>query len=271
MILSVDRLCFSYGSLPVLRDVSFHVLTHEITAVMGPNGSGKTTLLRCINRLLKPDAGVVLVLGKDMEEYSKRELARSMAYVAQRSEPGRMTAFDAILLGRKPHIGWKVSSKDLELTQAALHLLNMEHLALRYTDRMSGGEYQKVCIARALVGQPGVMLLDEPTASLDLRNQLAILRLLRTIVRGHEMCALVTMHDLNTAFRYADRFLFLRDGMIFAAVDRSGITEDIIEKVYGVPVAVEWHQDHPFVLPLDDNGAGSSEEHILNHTDPTAD
>ena len=262
MILSVEHLCFSYGNLQVLRDVSFQVHTHEITAVLGPNGSGKTTLLRCINRLLKPESGTVQVLGRNMEEYSRRESARTMAYVSQRSDPGRMTVFDAVLLGRKPHIGWKVTSKDLELTQAALHLLDMEHLALRYTDRISGGEYQKVCIARALVGQPGVMLLDEPTSSLDLRNQLAILRQLKRIVRGHKMCAVVTMHDLNTAFRYADRFLFLKDGTVFASVDSSGITEEIVEEIYRVPVAIEWHQNHPFVLPLDDNDEDPGMEHM---------
>ncbi|OPL18226.1 MAG: iron ABC transporter ATP-binding protein [Candidatus Aegiribacteria sp. MLS_C] len=259
MILSVEGLSFSYGDLKVLRDVSFGVRTHEVVAVMGPNGSGKTTLLRCMNRLLTPDGGRIRLLGRDMEEYSRREVACSMSYVAQRSEPGRVTAFDAVLLGRKPHIGWRVSRRDLELTQAALHRLDLEHLSLRYTDSMSGGEYQKVCIARALVGQPGVMLLDEPTASLDLRNQLSILRLLRTIVRGHDMCAVVTMHDLNLAFRYADRFLFLKDGGIMASVDRAGITESVIEEAYGVPVSVSWHQDHPFVLPLDDNSGDAPE------------
>lgn len=259
MILSVEGLSFGYGDLRVLRDVSFDVRTHEVVAVMGPNGSGKTTLLRCMNGLLTPDGGRIRLLGRDMEDYSRREVARRMSYVAQRSEPGRVTAFDAVLLGRKPHIGWKVGRRDLELTHAALHRLDLEHLSLRYTDSMSGGEYQKVCIARALVGQPGVMLLDEPTASLDLKNQLSILRLLRTIVRGHEMCAVVTMHDLNTAFRYADRFLFLKDGGIMASVDRTGITESVIEEAYGVPVSVSWHQDHPFVLPLDDNSGDAPE------------
>lgn len=260
MILGIEGLSFGYGDLEVLRDISFQVRRHEITAVMGPNGSGKTTLLRCINRILTPETGSVSILGRELREYSRRDVARNIAYVAQRTEPGRVTAFDAVLLGRKPHIGWKVAPKDLALTQAALHRLNMEHLSLRYTDSMSGGEYQKVCIARALVQQPRVMLLDEPTSSLDLKNQLAILRLLRTIVRGHDMCAVVTMHDLNTAFRYADRFLFLREGTIFASVDRSGITERIIEDVYGVPVSVEWHQDHPFVLPLDDNTGDPSSQ-----------
>lgn len=261
MILSVEGLSFSYGDLRVLKEISFSVNTHEVVAVLGPNGSGKTTLLKCINGLLRPLRGSVRLLGKNMTRYSRREAACMMSYVAQRSEPGRVTAFDAVLLGRKPHMGWRVSRRDIELTQAALHRLNLEHIALRHTHSMSGGEYQQVCIARALVGEPVAMLLDEPTASLDLRNQLSILRLLRTIVRGHDMCAVVTMHDLNTAFRYADRFIFLSNGGIMAEVNRNGITESVIEEAYGVPVRVLWHQDHPVVLPLDDNSGNGFASH----------
>jgi iron complex transport system ATP-binding protein len=130
--------------------------------------------------------------------------------------------------------------------------LNLEHLSLRYIDEMSGGEYQKVCIARAVVQEPAVMLLDEPTSSLDLKNQLSILRLLRDIVKGHRMCAVMSMHDLNIAFRYADKFIFLKNGTIFATVDSLGITDHIIKEVYEVPVAIKVHQGHPVILPLDE-------------------
>jgi len=253
MILRVENVSFRYNSTPVLEDLTFRVHTHEIAAVLGPNGAGKTTLLRCINRILKPKSGAVFIQERDLARSSLQEVARQVAYVAQRNEPRRITAFDAVLLGRKPHIRWNVSRHDMEMTQAALKQLDLEHLSLRYTDQMSGGEYQKVCIARAFVQEPTVMLLDEPTASLDLKNQLAILRLLRTIVKGHRMCAVITMHDLNTAFRYADSFLFLKDGRIFAAVGRSEITSAMVEAVYGVPVSVEWHQDHPVVLPMDEH------------------
>jgi len=259
MMLKVDGLTFSYGDLKVLRGISFDVRQHSITAVLGPNGSGKTTLLKCMNGILKPDGGSVSIEGEDIERLESDEIARKVAYVAQRSEPGRVTAFDAVLLGRKPHMGFRVSERDLALTQAALHRLGLSALALRYTHRMSGGEYQKVCLARALVQQPSVMLLDEPTASLDLRSQLGILRLLRTIVKGHRMCAVVTMHDLNTAFRYADRFLFLKNGRIISNVDPGGITPGIIQEVYGVPVRLHMHQDHPVVLPLDDREEGGQE------------
>jgi len=253
MILQVEGVSFRYNSAAVLNGISFQVRAHELTAILGPNGAGKTTLLRCINRILKPESGTVLIEGRELAHASAREVARQVAYVAQSDEPGRVTAFDAVLLGRKPHIGWNVSRHDLELAHAALHRLELEPLALRYTDQMSGGEYQKVRIARALVQEPTVMLLDEPTSSLDLKNQLAILRLLRGIVKGHHMCAVMSMHDLNTAFRYADNFLFLKNGAILAAVDRGGITGGIIEEVYGVPVSIRWHQDHPVVLPMDED------------------
>jgi iron complex transport system ATP-binding protein len=252
MILKLADVSFQYNSAPVLANVSFQVRRHGITAVLGPNGAGKTTLLRCINRILKPKTGTVLIEDLDLAHAPRREVAKLAAYVAQRSEPGRITAFDAVLLGRKPYIQWNAVPEDIRRTRMVLQRLSLESLALRYVDEMSGGEYQKICIARALVQEPAVMLLDEPTSSLDLKNQLAILRLLRDVVKGQPMCALISMHDLNTALRYADQFIFLKDGVVMATVDRAGITEGIIEAVYGVAVSISWHQGHPVILPLDE-------------------
>lgn len=252
MILEVDGIAFEYNGKPTLRDISFSVDRHEMTAILGPNGAGKTTLLRCINRILHPNRGTVRIEGMDVSGFSRKEIARNVAYVAQWSRPARITAFDAVLLGRKPHIHWNIEETDIKHTEAALRLLGLEHLSLRYIDQMSGGEYQKVCIARAMVQEPTVMLLDEPTSSLDLKNQLAILRLLRDIVKGHRMCSVMSMHDLNIAFRYADRFIFLKEGEIYATVNREGITEEIIKTVYEVPVTIHWHQDHPYILPIDE-------------------
>lgn len=252
MILQVAGVSFRYDGTTALEDVTFGVRQHEIMAVLGPNGAGKTTLLRCINRILKPGAGTVFVGEQDLARFSRRQIARRTAYVAQWSEPVRLTAFDAVLLGRRPYIRWTVSEDDVRRTDAALKRLGLQDLALRSIDEMSGGEYQKVCIARAMVQEPTVMLLDEPTSSLDLKNQLSILRILREIVKEHEMCAVMSMHDLNTALRYADRFLFLKDGRVFAAVDHAGITAEIIQAVYGVPVEISTHQHHPVILPIDE-------------------
>jgi iron complex transport system ATP-binding protein len=249
MILRVDGVSFAYPSAPVLNDVSFDVEAHEVVAVLGPNGSGKTTLLRCVNRILKPARGSVFVGGRDLSKAAPRQIAREIAYVAQRSEPARITAFDAVLLGRKPYFGFGASADDMARTYEVIALLGLEDLALRTIDQMSGGEYQKVCIARALVQEPTVMLLDEPTSSLDLRNQLEILSLLRRIVTERRMCAVIAIHDLNTAFRFCDSFLFLKDGTIHAGFGRSQIAPEIIEHIYGVRVSVHWHDDRPYVVP----------------------
>jgi iron complex transport system ATP-binding protein len=251
MILKVRDISFHYNGTPVLEGISFEVNPHEITAILGPNGAGKTTLLKNINGILHPNQGSVFIEQTDLLRCTPKEIARKTAYVAQRGDPGRMTAFDTVLLGRKPHLKWGPGEQDYDLTRLALRRLKLEKLALRYTDRMSGGEYQKVCIARSLAQEPMAMLLDEPTSSLDLKNQISILKLLREIVRDHYMCVLMSMHDLNTAFRYADKFIFLKNGKIHAHVDKKHITREIIEEVYEVEVSMQQHDGYPVIIPTD--------------------
>jgi iron complex transport system ATP-binding protein len=161
-----------------------------------------------------------------------------------------MTVFDSILLGRKPHITWDVSKKDIELTKDTITRFNMAELSLNYIDEISGGELQKVQIARALVQEPKVMLLDEPTSSLDLCNQHRIMETIVDVVKHTNLTAIMTMHDLNLAVRYADKFLMLKDGKIFAAGDHSIVTPKNIEAVYGLPVEVEKHQGRLIIIPL---------------------
>lgn len=251
MILSVHGLEFSYKSLAVLKGVQFGVNEGEVLAIMGPNGVGKTTLLKCMNAIHRPTGGCVMVDDADICRMEPGAIARRLGYVAQKQETGRMTAFDAILMGRKPHIRWRVSDHDLRIVDSAVKRLHLERLSLRNLDEMSGGEVQKVSIARALVQEPRVLLLDEPTSSLDLRNQVEILSLVRAVVRSHAVAAVMTMHDLNQALRFADKFLFLKDGRIHAAVDRSQITAEIIEDVYNVPVHIEYVAGRPVVVPMD--------------------
>ncbi|THB67572.1 MAG: ABC transporter ATP-binding protein [Desulfovibrio sp.] len=250
MILDVQGLGFSYNSHPVLDGVTFQVKPGELTAILGPNGVGKTTLLKCINAIHSPSGGAVLVEGRNVLRMRPKDIALNIGYVAQRSETARFTVFDAVLMGRKPRITWRVSNEDLKITESALRRLGLDKLALRFIDQLSGGELQKVAVARALVQEPRLLLLDEPTSSLDLKNQMDILRMIRRVVDEHRIGAVMTMHDLNTALRFAHRFLFLRQGKIHAAGRVSSVTPDMVHEVYGLPVEVCTVQGHPVVVPL---------------------
>mgnify|MGYP001823241309 CR=1 FL=1 len=249
MILDVNGIQFSYNGHPVLNHLSFSADKGEILAILGPNGAGKTTLLRCINAILRPSAGAVMVEDRNVLKLNAMAIARRIGYVAQQQTTGRITAFDAILMGRRPHIRYRVSDRDLRIVDGALKSLDLEKLAMRTIDQMSGGELQKVALGRALVQEPNLLLLDEPTSSLDLKNQLEILTLSRRIVKEHEVCAVMTLHDLSTALRFADTCLFLKDGSIFAAVSPQKVSAEIVNQVYGIAADIHYLNGYPIVIP----------------------
>jgi iron complex transport system ATP-binding protein len=249
MMLHVQNLHFSYNSHSVLSAMCFGVEAGELLAILGPNGVGKTTLLKCINAIHKPAGGAVFLEGRNVLRLRPAEIAASIGYVAQKSEASRFTVFDAVLMGRMPHVSWKIGEHDLKIVDAALRRLGLGPLQLRYIDQLSGGELQKVAIARALVQEPRLLLLDEPTSSLDLRNQIAILSMLRRVVDEHGMAGVMTMHDLNTALRFAHKFLLLKDGAVFAAGRVEEITSDMVQEVYGLPVDIHTIGGYPIVVP----------------------
>jgi iron complex transport system ATP-binding protein len=154
-------------------------------------------------------------------------------------------------MGRKPHIRWRPAAEDLKIVDAAIRHLHLETKTLRFIDQLSGGELQKVCIARALVQEPRLLLLDEPTSSLDLRNQIEIMRLLRRVVDEHRIGAVMTMHDLNKAMRYADSVLMLKDGQIHSYGPTAAVTAEMIASVYGVAVEIHRINGHPLVVPVE--------------------
>lgn len=250
MILSVNGLKFKYPGRRVLQDIDFSVEKGDCLAILGTNGVGKSTLLKCINRILKPQSGAVYIQEDEIFKLSRNELAQKVGYVAQKHEGARLTVFDAVLLGRKPYIKWDASPKDMEVTRRVLKLMELEDYSLRYLDELSGGELQKVVIARALAQEPNILLLDEPTSNLDLKNQVEVIAIIKKVVKEQQIAAIVTMHDINLAIRFADKFIFLKNGTIFEAGGVEIITPKNIESVYSVPVAIEKFNNIPVVLPL---------------------
>ena len=263
-MLSVNGLSFSYGNRKVLEDISFDAEENQIISILGPNGTGKTTLLKCICNIHKPDSGSVMVDGRDVLTLNGRELAKNIGFVPQSVPMSRMTVFDSVLLGRRPYIELSVSRSDIQKVSDVLKALHMEDLSLRYLNEISGGEYQKVQIARAIVQEPKVLILDEPTNNLDMSNQHTTMHMVEDIVRSRGMCTIMTMHDINLAIHYSDRFLFVKDGLVKAYGGIDVITEDLIEDVYGVESEIIDHRGVPFVVPK----FSSKYEKELQHVHP---
>ena len=249
MNLEVKNLYFSYGSHEVVKDVSFNAEAGEMVAVLGVNGVGKSTMLKCINKINRYTQGDILVDGQSVSRMNDNELAKHIGYVAQNCEFSDSTVFDSVLLGRKPFIKWDVTGNDLEIVQNVLHMLSLEEYAMRNVLQLSGGERQKVAIARALAQQTPVLLFDEPTSNLDLKNQLEVLQIIKTIVKQQRLTAIVTIHDLNLALRYADKYLSMRDGKVFGFGGIETVTADMIQTVYGVDADVVNYSGHKVVIP----------------------
>jgi iron complex transport system ATP-binding protein len=232
--LQVDGLNFSYGSRKVLDDVSFSVDENCFVSILGPNGVGKTTLLKCLCGIHRPQAGSIMLDDMDVMKTSASEMAKVIAYVPQRFETAHNTVFDSVLIGRKPHMSWDSSRTDIDKTWDALESLGLDRLSMDYTDEISGGELQKVNIARAIVQEPRVLVLDEPSNNLDLANQHRVLKLIRDVSRDRGMIAIMTMHDINLSLYYSDRFIFIGDGSVLSSGGSETIVPDVIKSVYGM-------------------------------------
>jgi iron complex transport system ATP-binding protein len=262
MKLLIQGVCFDYGSYPVLRGVSMEVKPGQVLSIVGPNGSGKSTLLRCLAQILKPQAGRIILDGKEAGSINSRELARKMSYVPQ--ETGGVFSFtvlETILMGRRPHLGWTVGKKDLELVTRVMKFMGLIGMAGRPLEELSGGQRQRVSIARALVQEPQVFLLDEPTNSLDIRHQLEVLGLMRKIARQKKREVIMVLHDLNLAARFSDLLVILCAGKVFAAgPPKKVLNAANVSAVYGVKAAVKDSIIGPYVLLLGpENVVGSPE------------
>lgn len=253
-MVEVKDVCYAYSrSGPdVLKDVGFKATEKQCIAILGNNGAGKSTLLKCMDKICPVRDGAVLISGENVFKLSGRELATKLAYVPQSTEPANITVFDAVLLGRKPYIKWDASEEDRAVVCDVLHRLSLEALALRKLCELSGGEAQKVVLARALAQEPRFLLLDEPTSNLDLHNQHEVLRTIKSIATERGITVAIIIHDLNLAIRYCDRFLFLKDAGVYSYGGIDTVTPETIERVYGMHVHITECMGIPVVVPFPD-------------------
>lgn len=252
MKLKVKDVEFGYLSVPVLKDVCFELAQSEMLGIVGPNGAGKSTLIRCIDRILAPQKGSILLDEREIKELRRMELAKKLGYIPQSGRHSfPATVFDTVLMGRRPHIGWRSSEKDEEKVLDMLQMLKIEHLAMRDINEISGGQQQKVFIARALVQEPDVLLLDEPTSNLDIKHQLDVMDAIKNLVKEKKISAIMAIHDLNLGSRYSDRIIMLNGGSIVAAGSPSSVlTPQNIRQVYGVEAVVRNESERPYIVPI---------------------
>lgn len=250
VMLEVEGVSFGYPSLDVLRDVSFSVDGGDCVAILGMNGVGKSTLLKCINNILPKRSGKVYVSGRDTETTSPIDLAKGVCYIPQHLMYSDVSVFDAVLLGRKPYIVWDATKKDHAIVEDALRRLSIESYAMRNVRQLSGGEAQKVSIARAIVQETGIMLFDEPTSNLDMKNQMEVIGIIRREAKERGVAAIVTMHDINLALRFADKFVMMKDKKIYGIGDRDYLTAETIRDVYGVDVHIGEVNGQRVIIPV---------------------
>jgi iron complex transport system ATP-binding protein len=239
----VKHLQVSYGRQPVLRDLSIEVPAGTFFIIIGPNSSGKTTLLRAMAGAVQPQQGYVEIWGEPIGHYSKKALARLVAVVPQRVATDiPFTVQEVVLMGRSPHVGWMgfEQQKDLELVEEAMAFTNVAHLAQRPLPQLSGGELQRVIIARALCQQPRLLLLDEPTAALDPAHQISTMDLLAQLQEERGLTVVMVSHDLNLAAMYGQQLLLMAAGKtVQSGRPADVLTYELLEQAYGCPVLVD--------------------------------
>ncbi|WP_371366776.1 Petrobactin import ATP-binding protein YclP [Sporomusa rhizae] len=253
MNIAVQNVCFSYNSHPILQDVSLDVQQGQVVSIVGPNGAGKSTLLKCMVRLLKPQTGTVHLDGKDIAGKNSRELAKAMGYVPQNTrDVFSFTVLETVLMGRKPHVAWEVGDEDFRVVTQVMNFLGIENLAERPLDQLSGGQKQKVFVARALAQQPAIFLFDEPTSNLDVRHQLEVFATIKQLAETEGRTVIVVVHDLNLAARFSDTLVMLKQGSIYAVGKPNEIiTADNIQEVYNVSAAIIETKYGHYVIPIE--------------------
>ncbi len=253
MQIKINDLTFSYSSVPVLKNITFDLTGPKFVSIMGPNGVGKSTLIHCINKILTPTEGTVLLDEQNVTEISIKEMAKIVGYVPySANDTFPLTVVDTVLMGRHPYSKWNSLDQDLDIVYDTLARLGISKLAMRSFNELSAGQHQKVMLARGLVQEPKILLLDEPTSNLDVRHQLDVTKMLRDLSREKDILVIMISHDINIAAKYSDEVIMMKGGTIYAAgTPQEVITEDNLREVYGVESKVIEDMGMPHVILRD--------------------
>ena len=242
-ILDIKNISLNFRNKSILSNISFEVSTGEFFVIIGPNGAGKTSLLKIVSGLQKAQQGSVTIKGKNITGYTRRNLSQILAIVPQHIEVGfPFTVADTVIMGRSPHLGilGMEGKNDFDIAEEAMEFTEVSHLADRKLFQLSGGELQRVIIARAICQQPEIILLDEPTTALDPSHQLKIMDLMERFRRQHNTTIIMVSHDLNLASMYGDRLMLLKEGRVIKTGDpKEVLNKSLLEESYGCRMMVD--------------------------------
>lgn len=258
--LSLDGVDFAYGGDKhkgrklTLNGITLDIQNPQLISIIGPNGVGKSTLIHCMNKILTPTGGTVMVDDQDVSEIKTKELAKKMGYVPySANDTFPLTVVDTILMGRNPHTKWKSDlHEDMKVVKEVLRLMDITDLAMRPFNELSAGQHQRVMLARGLAQEPEILLLDEPTANLDIRHQMDVIRTLKKLSVTKKIVVVMISHDLNLAARYSDNIIMMAKGTIYdVGKPMDVITPKSIKDVYDVDSEVMIRDGRPFMVILD--------------------
>lgn len=255
MSLQIKNLSFGYKkNQMILNNINLEIKQGEILGILGPNGTGKTTFIKCINNIHKPNEGRILYDGNNIMNLSQLNIAKIIAYVPQYTNNFfPMNVIDIVMMGRMPYVKKNYSDEDKEIVFSIIKKINLEKFAFRNIKEMSGGERQRVFIARAMAQQPKIIILDEPTSSLDLYNQLFILHTITKLAKENNITIIMTIHDLNLASMFCDNILMLKDAHIFAhGKPESILTAENIYEMYKVRTEITTPENYKHIRLLKD-------------------
>ena len=249
-MLQVEGLHFRYNQFaqPVLNGASLSLGKGEIGILLGKNGSGKTTLFKNILGIHRPSTGSVCLDGENMQKLRRKERARRIAYVPQSISFGALTVFDSILMGRVSYFGLKAHKEDYRAVEHIISQMGLESFAYRNVEQLSGGERQKIAIARAMAQEPKLMVFDEPTGNLDIANEQLIIQEAKKLAREQNISILASLHDLNQALALGDKFFFLKDGKVKYAGGAETVTPETVKDIFDVDVTVCRVDGHTMVM-----------------------